>query len=66
MNRDNIASMVDTNIIVPQKGTKKGIIREYEDKYGVTIDKYLLIATVTYRYTVVSDDKLYLTSISVN
>ena len=27
LNRDNIASLVETNIIVPQKGTKKGIVK---------------------------------------
>ena len=27
LNRDNIASLVDTNIIAPQKGTKKGIVK---------------------------------------
>ena len=27
LNRDNIASMVETNILAPQKGTKKGIVK---------------------------------------
>ena len=46
-------------IVGSSDGSVKGIIQEYQEKYGVTLDKYLLIATVTYRYTAVSDEKLY-------
>ena len=48
------------NAIVGSKdGSVKGIIQEYKEKYGVEIDKYLLVATITYRYSVIDSEKLY-------
>lgn len=55
------------NAIVGSKdGSVKGIIQEYQEKYGVTIDKYLLVATVTYKYTEGKEDNLYVEDGSVD
>ena len=37
-------------------GSVKGIVQEYQEKYGVTIDWYLLEALITYRYTADNSD----------
>jgi len=46
-------------IVGSQDGSVKGIIKEYEEFYGVTIDWYLLNAIITYRYSIVDIDLLY-------
>ena len=38
-------------IVGSKDGSVTGIIQRYKDEYGVTLDKNLLIATVTYRFT---------------
>lgn len=38
-------------ILGSSDGSVKGIIAEYQEKYGVTIDWYLLNALITYKYT---------------
>ena len=46
-------------ILGSKDGSVKGIVAEYQEKYGVTIDWYLLNAVITYRYTAIDSDKLY-------
>ncbi len=46
-------------IVGSKDGSVKGIIQEYKEKYGVEIDKYLLVATITYRYSVVNPENIY-------
>lgn len=46
-------------ILGSSDGSIKGIVAEYQEKYGVTIDWYLLNAIITYRYTLVDGEKLY-------
>ena len=46
------AEQAYNNAILGSKdGNTKGIIAEYQEKYGVTIDWYLLNALITYKYT---------------
>lgn len=42
-------------IVGSKDGSKVGILQKYKDEYGVTLDKHLLIATVTYKYTISSN-----------
>ncbi len=42
-------------IVGSEDGSVKGIIAEYQEKYGVTIDRFLLEAVVLYRYTGVNN-----------
>ena len=50
---DNYKAEQDYNNAIKgsSDGSIKGIIKEYQEKYGVTIDWYLLNALITYRYT---------------
>ena len=38
-------------IVGSEDGSVTGIIQKYKDEYGVTLDRHLLVATVTYKYT---------------
>lgn len=46
-------------IVGSKDGFVKGIIQEYQEEYGVTLDKYLLVATITYRYSFGDSEKIY-------
>lgn len=46
-------------ILGSSDGSVKGIVKEYQEKYGVTIDWYLLNAVITYRYVLTVDSDLY-------
>lgn len=46
-------------ILGSSDGSVKGIVQKYQEKYGVTIDWYLLEAVLTYRYAAVDSDLMY-------
>ena len=48
--------MFNDAIVGSKDGSKKGIIKEYEEEYGVTLDKYLLSSLLLYRNVVGLED----------